>query len=67
LLIDFRKAVLVTITLLSEDHKPVLEWELHNARITKYVSGPFNAKGNDVAMEEMVLTYEKLIMNVRNE
>lgn len=58
---------LVTITLLSEDHKPILDWELHNARIIKYTTGALNAKGNDVAMEEMVLAYEKLIMNVRNE
>jgi phage tail-like protein len=58
---------LVTITLLSEDHKPIVDWELHNARIIKIVNGPLNAKGNDVAMEEIVLAYEKLIMNLRNE
>lgn len=56
---------LVTITMLSEDHKPILDWELHNARIIKYTTGALNAKGNDVAMEEMVLSYEKLIMKVR--
>ena len=26
----------------------------------KYVAGPFNAKGTDVAMEELTLAYERL-------
>jgi phage tail-like protein len=51
----------VTIHLQNEDHsKIVMTWRLINARITKHVSGPFNAKGTDVAMEEMVLAYERL-------
>src|SRR5215203_97909 len=50
----------VTVSLLSEDHNPVMSWRLKNARIIKYVAGPFNAKGTDVAMEEMVLAYERL-------
>src|SRR3954468_18269139 len=37
----------VTISLLSEDHNPVMSWRLKNARIIKYVAGPFNAKGTD--------------------
>ncbi len=36
--------------------KPLKE----RARIIKHVSGPFNAKGGDVAMEEMVLAFERL-------
>jgi phage tail-like protein len=51
----------VTIQLQSEDHtKVVLTWRLLRARIVKHTSGPFNAKGTDVAMEEMVLAYERL-------
>src|SRR5687768_15248585 len=50
----------VTVSLLSEDHNPVMSWRLKNARIIKYVAGPFNAKGADVAMEELVLAYERL-------
>src|SRR5688500_8875437 len=50
----------VTITLQSEEHKSVMAWRLKNARIIKYVAGPFNAKGTDVAMEEMTLAYERL-------
>ncbi len=52
----------VTITLQSENHKPVLEWRLLRARIIKYTCGPLNAKGNDVAMEEVVLGHERLEM-----
>jgi len=53
----------VTIQLQSEDHTAVVAtWKLMRAQIIKYVSGPFNAKGNDVAMEELVLAYERLEM-----
>jgi phage tail-like protein len=53
----------VTITLQNEDHSaPVQIWRLLRARIIKHVSGPLNAKGSDVAMEELVLAYERLDM-----
>lgn len=53
----------VTVTLQSEDHsQAVLTWRLLRARIIKHTSGPLNAKGTDVAMEEMVLAYERLEM-----
>jgi|SRR6266540_5608214 phage tail-like protein len=55
----------VTITMLSEDRTPVLEWRLLRARISKCTYGPLNAKGNDAAMEEMVLAYERLEMKAR--
>ncbi len=51
----------VTITLQSEDHTAaVMTWKLLRARIVKHTSGPFNAKGSDVAVEEIVLAYERL-------
>jgi phage tail-like protein len=51
----------VAIRLMSEDHATVVqEWRLLRARIVKHVSGPFNAKVSDVAMEELVLAYERL-------
>ena len=51
----------VTIQLQSEDRSQVVQtWKLLRARITKHTSGPLNAKGKDVAMEELVLTYERL-------
>ena len=55
----------VTVTLLSENREPVLEWRLLRARIIKCTYGPLNAKGNDVTMEEMVLSYERLEMKER--
>jgi phage tail-like protein len=53
----------VTVQLQNEDHSAVvLTWKLLRARIIKHTSGPFNAKGTDVAMEELVLAYERLEM-----
>ena len=53
----------VTIQLQNEDHSDVVQtWKLLRARIIKHTSGPFNAKGTDVAMEELVLAYERLEM-----
>ena len=53
----------VTISLQNEEHTAtVVTWKLLRARITKHVSGPFNAKGTDVAMEELTLAYERLQM-----
>jgi phage tail-like protein len=47
----------------NEDHTQVVQtWKLLRARIIKHVSGPFNAKGTDVAMEELTLSYERLEM-----
>jgi phage tail-like protein len=53
----------VVIHLQNEDHTSTVQtWKLLRARITKHVSGPMNAKGNDVAMEELTLAYERLEM-----
>jgi phage tail-like protein len=53
----------VTIQLQNEDHSEVVQtWKLLRARITKHTSGPLNAKGTDVAMEELVMAYERLEM-----
>jgi phage tail-like protein len=53
----------VVIQLQSEDHTAVVQtWKLLRARIIKHTSGPLNAKGTDVAMEELVVAYERLEM-----
>jgi phage tail-like protein len=53
----------VIVSLQNEDHSAtVVRWKLLRARIIKSTMGPFNAKGTDVAMEEMVLAYERLEM-----
>src|SRR5262245_31254736 len=53
----------VPISLHNHDHTAVVQtWKLLRARIIKHTSGAFNAKGTDVAMEELVLAYERLEM-----
>jgi phage tail-like protein len=53
----------VTIMLQNEDHTSIVQtWKLLRSRIIKYTCGPLNAKGTDVAMEELTLAYERLEM-----
>jgi phage tail-like protein len=57
---EFRNVV---VQLQNESHTDVVQtWKLMRARIIKHISGPFNAKGTDVAMEELTLSYERLEM-----
>ena len=54
----------VRIQLQSEDHtEVVMTWKLLRARIVRHVSGPLDARGTDVAMEELTLAYERLEQN----
>jgi len=51
----------VLIHLQNEDHTAiVMTWKLLRARPVKYTAGPLDAKGTDVAMEELTLAYERL-------
>ena len=50
----------VTIQLLDEERNAVQTWKLLRARIVKFTAGPFNAQSSDVALEEIVLAYERL-------
>jgi phage tail-like protein len=51
----------VVVQLMNEDHSSVVqEWKLLRARIVKHVSGPFNARASEVAMEEITVAYERL-------
>lgn len=53
----------VVVQLQNEDHTQVVqEWKLVRARIIKHNSVSLSAKGTDVAMEELVLAYERLEM-----
>ena len=55
----------VTIQLKTEtagSSEIVLTWTLNEARIIKYAIPAFSAKCNEVAMEELVLAYERLVM-----
>jgi phage tail-like protein len=58
---DANAARNVTIALLSEDLTAVVfTWRLLRAWPVKYTFGDLNAKGTDVAIEELVLSYERL-------
>jgi phage tail-like protein len=51
----------VLIQLQSEDHTTIVwTWLLRRAWPSRYSFGSLNAKGKDVAIEEMALTYEGL-------
>jgi phage tail-like protein len=53
----------IVVQLQNEDHTEIVQtWKLLRARIIKHTSGPMNAKGTDVAMEELVVAYERLEM-----
>ena len=53
----------VIVHLQNEDHTAIVQtWKLMRARIIKHISGPMNAKGTDVAMEELSIAYERLEM-----
>jgi phage tail-like protein len=54
----------VTVSLLDEAHEgPVLQWVLVNARPITWTAPTLNAKtGTDVAIEELVLSIEDLIV-----
>lgn len=50
----------VTISLLNENHEPVVTWKVKNAWPTKIQSTDLKADGNDVAIESLELAHEGL-------
>ncbi len=52
----------ITITLLNENHEPVVVWKVKNAWPTKVTSTDLNSTGNEVAVETLVLAHEGLTM-----
>jgi phage tail-like protein len=53
----------VAVTMVSEDRSTaILEWKLLNARPMKYTGPSLNGKSSDVAIEELVLSIEKMIV-----
>ncbi len=53
----------ITISLLNEDHDPVVVWKVKNAWPTKVTSTDLNSTGNEVAIETLVLSHEGLTMD----
>lgn len=55
----------VTISLLNEEHSPVVVWKVKNAWPTKIQSTDLKADGNEVAIESIELAHEGL--TIQNE
>ena len=52
----------VVITLLNQNHEPLMHWKLLNAFPVK-LSGPvLNAKSSEVAIEQLELAHERLVI-----
>jgi phage tail-like protein len=51
----------VRIELRNEENSDTVQtWVLNNARVIKFTTGPLNAKSNEIAMEELTLTFERM-------
>ncbi len=55
----------ITISLLNEEHEPVVTWKVKNAWPAKVQSTDLKADGNEVAIESMELVHEGL--TIQNE
>jgi len=55
----------ITISLLNEEHAPVVVWKVKNAWPTKIQSTELKADGNETAIESMELVHEGL--SIQNE
>ena len=52
----------LTISLLNEEHEPVVVWKVKNAWPSKVQSTDLKADGNEVAIESMELVHEGLVI-----
>ncbi|HEY2031755.1 MAG TPA: phage tail protein [Myxococcales bacterium] len=51
----------VTIQLRNEENSDTVQsWVLNGARVIKFTTGPLNAKSNEIAMEELTLSFERM-------
>ena len=55
----------ITISLLNEEHAPVITWKVKNAWPSKIQSTDLKAEGNEVAIESMEIVHEGL--SIQNE
>ncbi len=52
----------VTISLLNENHEPVMVWKVKNAWPAKITSTDLKAEGNETAIESIELVHEGLVI-----
>src|SRR4051794_4603640 len=51
----------VRIELRNEENSDTVQtWVLNNARVIKFTAGPLNAKSNEITMEELTLSFERM-------
>ena len=50
----------ITISMLNQDHEPIVVWKVRNAFPTKVQSTDLKADGNEVAIESMEIVHEGL-------
>ena len=50
----------ITISLLNEEHEPVMTWGIKNAFPIKVQASDFKADGNEIAVETLELAHEGL-------
>ncbi len=55
----------ITISLLNEEHAPVMVWKLKNAWAAKIQSTDLKADGNETAIESVQIVYDS--MSIQNE
>jgi phage tail-like protein len=55
----------IVISLLNENHEPVVNWKVKNAFPVKIQSSDLRASGNDVAIETLEISHEGV--NIENE
>ena len=55
----------LVVSLLNEEHEPVMIWKVHNAFPVKVEGPQLKASGNEVAIESIELAHEGL--EVQNE
>ena len=55
----------ITISLLNEEHEPLIVWKIKNAWPLKVQSTDLKADGNEVALETLELAHEGLTMEYR--
>lgn len=54
----------LTVSLLNENHEPVMTWKLSSCFPTKVSGASLNSTGNEVAIESVEIAFEKLVTEV---
>lgn len=54
----------ITVSLLNENHEPVVVWNLYSCFATKLTGVSLNSTGNEVAIESLEVAFEKLTTEV---